>query len=102
MYLHALMLRVIDVDKTELPRPSGIEPLLSEADEDSSSETSIPIWIRDNSPNESTFGLTLPFLVMEWLYTVPSIKLAVNAQWNTVHLPSPDQRVLSLPKPDPI
>ena len=102
-YLHALMLRGIDVDGSELP--SGIEILFSQIHEDTS-ETYIPpsifstIWVRDISPNEATFGLTLPFLVMEWIYTIPIVKLAVNAQWNTLHLPASDQLILALPKPD--
>ena len=37
---------------------------------------------------------------MEWVYAIPTIKIAVNAQWNTAHLPSPDTRILLLPKPD--
>lgn len=70
------------------------------------SETCIPppilsaIWVRDISPNEATFGLTLPLMVMEWIYTIPIVKLAVNAQWDTLHLPASDQLILALPKPD--
>ena len=102
-YLHALMLRGIHVDGSELP--SDIEVLLPQIHEDTS-ETHIPpsifstIWVRDISPNEATFGLTLPFLVMEWIYTIPIVKLAVNAQWNTLPLPASDQLILALPKPD--
>lgn len=101
-YFHALMLRGIDVDGSELP--SGIEVLLAQIHEDTS-ETHIPpsifstIWVRDTSPNEATFGLTLPFLVMEWIYTIPMVKLAINAQWNTLPLPASDQLILALPKP---
>ena len=97
-YFHALMLRGIDVDGSELP--SGIEVLLPQIHEDTC-ETHIPpsifstIWVRDTSPNEATFGLTLPFLVMEWIYTIPMVKLAINAQWNTLPLPASDQLILA-------
>lgn len=104
-YLHALMLRGIDVDQKELPHPNHLQPLLSQL-EDTSGDSIIPpsilntMWIRDNAPNESTFALTLPFLVMEWLQTIANVKVAINAQWSTVPLLSIDDRTLSLPKPD--
>lgn len=104
-YIHALMLCGVDVDHKELPHPNHLQPLLLQLEE-TSGDSIIPqsiyntMWIRDNAPNEPTFGLTLPFLVMEWLQAIPNVKLAINAQWNTVPLLSADGRTLSLPEPD--